>query len=62
MEDKDKEYLEALYKGFAMVGFLMNGDYSPEEIPARSASLAKAMMQDPEEAGIVSIKKRVRKA
>ena len=62
MNEQDKEYLEALYKGFAMVGFLMNGDYSPEEIPARSTALAKAMMQEAEpEEGIVKIK-RVRKS
>jgi hypothetical protein len=57
MDDNDKEYLEALYKGFAMVGFLMNGDYSLEEIPSKATALAKAMMQDPHEEGIVKIKR-----
>ena len=61
MDDNDKEYLEALYKGFAMIGFLINGDYSPEEIPSRATALAKAMMQDPHEEGIVAIKPRKRK-
>ena len=28
MNDQDKEHLEAIYVGFAMVGFLINGDYS----------------------------------
>lgn len=61
MTEQDKEHLEAIYAGFAMLGFLMNGDYSPEEIPSRSKAMAKAMMED-EEAGIVAIKpKRNRK-
>lgn len=61
MTEQDKEHLEAVYAGFAMLGFLMNGDYSPEEIPSRSKAMAKAMMED-EEAGIVAIKpKRNRK-
>lgn len=61
MTEQDKEHLEAVYAGFAMLGFLMNGDYSPEEIPSRSKAMAKAMMEE-EEAGIVAIKpKRNRK-
>ena len=44
MTDQDKDYLESLYAGFAMIGFLMNGDYSPEEIPSRSKAMAKAMI------------------
>jgi hypothetical protein len=44
-----------------MIGFLMNGDYSLEEIPSRATALAKAMMQDPHEEGIVAIKPRKRK-
>jgi hypothetical protein len=40
-----------------MVGFLMNGDYSLEEIPSKATALAKAMMQDPHEEGIVKIKR-----
>jgi len=42
-----------------MVGFLMNGDYSIEEIPSRSKALAKAMMEeedDEEELGIAAVK------
>lgn len=59
MTEEEKEYLERLYAGFAMVGFLMNGDYSPEEIPSRAKAMAKAMMEDEtEEDGIVAIKKR----
>ena len=58
-EWEDNEYLEKLYAGFAMVGFLMNGDYSIEEIPSRSKALAKAMMEeedDEEELGIAAVK------
>ena len=62
MNEQDKDYLEAVYTGLAMVGFLINGDYSIEEIPSRSKAMAKSMMQE-EEAGIVAIKlKRNRKA
>lgn len=59
MNDQDKEHLEAVYAGLAMVGFLMNGDYSPEEIPARSKAMAKAMMEEETaDGGIATIKKR----
>ena len=46
MNEQDNEYLEKLYAGFAMVGLLINGDYSIEEIPSRSKALAKTMMKD----------------
>jgi hypothetical protein len=55
MNEQDQEYLEKLYAGLAMVGFLMNGDYTIEEIPSKSKSLARAMMQ--EESGIVAVKR-----
>lgn len=49
---------------FAMTGWLMNGDYTKEEIPRLSYDMADAMLEarkaEPEE-GIVAIKKRVRK-
>ena len=41
MIEQDKEYLEALYAGFAMVGLVINGDYSIDEIPNRAKQLAK---------------------
>lgn len=47
MNEQDKEYLKALYKGFAMVGFLMNGDYHPSEIPSLAKEMADAMMEEP---------------
>lgn len=61
MSDQDKEHLEALYAGFAMIGFIINGDYSPEEIPSRSKALAKQMLQEPLEGGIVAIKRKTKK-
>lgn len=59
MNEQDKEYLEALYAGFAMVGYLINGDYSPEEIPSLAKRMARAMVENGEnEGGIVGIKPR----
>jgi hypothetical protein len=60
MTEQDKEYLEALYAGFAMAGYLMNGDYSPEEIPNLAKKMAKSMMEDEleDDGGIARIKKR----
>ena len=60
MTEQDKEYLEALYAGFAMAGYLMNGDYSPEEIPTLAKKMAKSMMEDEleDDGGIARIKKR----
>jgi hypothetical protein len=55
VNEQDNEYLEKLYAGFAMVGLLINGDYTIEEIPSRSKALAKAMMQ--KESGIVAVKR-----
>jgi hypothetical protein len=60
MNEQDNEYLEKLYAGFAMVGFLMNGDYTVQEIPRLSKALAKTMMQEEIETGITAVK-RVRK-
>lgn len=58
MTEQDKEYLESLYGGFAMVGLLMNGDYSIDEIPSRAKQLAKAMMVEEPDKGIVAVKRR----
>ena len=46
MNEQDKEYLEALYAGFAMVGYLINGDYSPGEIPGLAKRMARTMMEN----------------
>ena len=59
MNEQDKEYLEALYAGFAMAGYLMNGDYTAEEIPGLAKRMAKRMLEEePDEGGIVAIKPR----
>jgi hypothetical protein len=60
MTDQDKEYLESLYAGFAMIGFLMNGNYSVEEIPSRSKSLAKAMMEPETTIGLPPIRRKAK--
>lgn len=58
MTDEEKDYLESLYAGFAMIGFLMNGDYSPEEIPNKSKAMAKAMMEPEVTVGLPAIKRK----
>lgn len=60
MTNQDKEHLEAVYRGLAMAGYIINGDYHPDEIPTLSKVMAKLMMDEPEEeAGLASVKKRV---
>jgi len=62
MRQDEKEYLEAVYRGLAMAGYIMNGDYHPDEIPTLSKAMAKLMMEEDNE-GIVAIKpKRKAKA
>jgi hypothetical protein len=58
MEDKDKEHLEALYAGFAMMGFLMNGDYTAEEIPSLAKKMAASMMEPETTVGLPAIKRK----
>jgi hypothetical protein len=58
MTEQDRAHLEWLYTGFAMMGYLINGEHPVEEIPHRSKELAKAMMTDTEELGIMAIKPR----
>lgn len=59
MNNPDREYLESLYVGFAMIGFLMKGTPT-EEIPFLSKTLAKSMLED-EAIGILSIKPKRQK-
>lgn len=60
MTDQDKEHLEALYAGFAMAGFIMNGDYTVEEIPALAKRMAANMMEPETTVGLPAIKRKVR--
>ena len=60
MNEKD---LRDCFAMFAMTGWLMNGDYTKEEIPRLSYDMADEMLEARKELeeGIVAIKKRVRK-
>lgn len=60
MTDQDKEHLEALYAGFAMVGYLMNGDYTAEEIPSLAKRMAASMVEPETTVGLPAIKRKVR--
>ena len=57
----NEEDLRDCFAMFAMVGWLMNGDYTKEEIPTLSYDLADAMLEarnPSDEEGIAVIKKR----
>jgi len=58
MTNHDVE-IGVIYTGVAMLGLLINGDCSLEEIPTMAKSLAKAMMT--EEEGILAIKPKRRR-
>jgi hypothetical protein len=58
MTDQDKEHLEALYAGFAMVGFIMNGDYTADEIPSLAKRMAASMMEPETTVGLPAIKRK----
>lgn len=53
MTEQDKEHLEMLYAGFAMIGFIMSGE-PLEDIPDMSKDMARRMLE--EEGGIAAIK------
>jgi len=56
----DKEQLEAVYAGMAMIGFLIRG--TPiHKIPDDAKAMAKAMMEDEPTIGLPAIKRRTRK-
>lgn len=61
MNDDD---LEACFQMFAMLGWIMNGDYHEDEIPHKAVRTAKAMMEvrnAKEETGIAAVKPRARR-
>ena len=58
MTDHDVE-IGVIYSGVAMLGLLINGGYTLEEIPSMAKVLAKGMMI--EEDGILAIKTKRRK-
>jgi hypothetical protein len=58
MTDQDKEHLEALYAGFAMVGYLINGDYTADEIPSLAKRMAASMMEPETTVGLPAIKRK----
>jgi hypothetical protein len=53
----DKEQLEAVYAGMAMMGFLIRG-VPLNNIPEQSKAMAKRMMEDEISAGLPLIKRR----
>jgi hypothetical protein len=62
MSPEDKEYLRALYAGFAMMGILSSadGDFGNEAVAISAVRLADALMQElePKEEGIVKARKK----
>lgn len=56
----DKEQLEAVYAGMAMMGYLIRG--TPiHRIPEDAKAMAKAMMEDEVSVGLPPIKRRAKK-
>lgn len=56
----DKEQLEAVYAGMAMMGYLIRG--TPiYKIPSESKALAKLMMEEETTIGLPAIKRRSKK-
>lgn len=56
----DKEQLEAVYAGMAMMGFLIRG--APiHKIPEEAKAMAKLMMEEEVTVGIPAIKRRTKK-
>ena len=56
----DKEQLEAVYAGMAMIGFIIRG-LPMHKIPEESKAIAKAMMEEESNIGLPAIKRRTRK-
>jgi len=56
----DKEQLESVYAGMAMMGYLIRG--APiHKIPSEAKAMAKAMMEEETTIGLPAIKRRTRK-
>jgi hypothetical protein len=56
----DKEQLEAVYAGMAMMGYLIRG--TPiHRIPDDAKAMAKAMMEEESAVGLPAIKRRAKK-
>lgn len=60
MTNSEKEYMESLYAGLAMMGYLIRG--TPiHKIPEDAKAMAKAMMEQEPVVGLPAIKRRARK-
>jgi hypothetical protein len=60
MTDNEKEYMESLYAGLAMMGYLIRG--APiHKIPGDAKAMARAMMEEESTLGLPAIKRRTRK-
>jgi len=60
MTDNEKEYMESLYAGLAMMGYLIRG--APiHKIPNDAKAMAKSMMEEESTLGLPAIKRRTRK-
>lgn len=57
MTENEKEYMEGLYTGMAMMGFIIRGE-PLHNIPEKSKSMAKRMMEEEVTAGLPPIKRR----
>lgn len=56
----DKEQLEAVYAGMAMMGYLIRG--APiHKIPSEAKAMARAMMEEETTIGLPAIKRRTKK-
>jgi|TARA_R110000868_G_scaffold311711_2_gene572677 hypothetical protein len=60
MTNNEKEYMESLYAGLAMMGYLIRG--APiHKIPEDAKAMAKAMMEKETVVGLPAIKRRAKK-
>lgn len=60
MTDQDKEYLRDLFAGFALCGWIVNGDYSKEEMPSLAYAMADSMLEarEQKDVGIKAMRRR----